>query len=88
MDYFVARYYGSNMGRFTSPDPSVLDYADFDQSAELGISTAYAAEQSAEVHMMRIGLGCVTGMTVSGKTTLLGMEVPALETVMLREELR
>jgi RHS repeat-associated protein len=28
LDYFGARYYGSNTGRFMSPDPSVLDYAD------------------------------------------------------------
>ncbi len=27
-DYFGARYYASTMGRFLSPDPSVLDYAD------------------------------------------------------------
>ncbi len=27
-DYFGARYYGSNMGRFMSPDPSGLEYAD------------------------------------------------------------
>jgi RHS repeat-associated protein len=27
-DYFGARYYASSMGRFMSPDPSVLDYAD------------------------------------------------------------
>lgn len=27
-DYFGARYYGSSMGRFLSPDPSQLDYAD------------------------------------------------------------
>ena len=27
-DYFGARYYGSNMGRFLSPDPSQLSYAD------------------------------------------------------------
>jgi RHS repeat-associated protein len=28
LDYFGARYYGSNMGRFMSPDPSGLYYAD------------------------------------------------------------
>jgi RHS repeat-associated protein len=28
LDYFGARYYSSNMGRFLSPDPSVLDRAD------------------------------------------------------------
>jgi RHS repeat-associated protein len=28
LDYFGARYYGSNMGRMTSPDPSGLAYAD------------------------------------------------------------
>jgi RHS repeat-associated protein len=27
-DYFGARYYGSSMGRFLSPDPSGLVYAD------------------------------------------------------------
>ena len=27
-DYFGARYYGSSMGRFMSPDPSGLVYAD------------------------------------------------------------
>jgi RHS repeat-associated protein len=27
-DYFGARYYGSSMGRWLSPDPSVLDFAD------------------------------------------------------------
>jgi RHS repeat-associated protein len=27
-DYFGARYYASSMGRFMSPDPSVLDFAD------------------------------------------------------------
>ena len=27
-DYFEARYYGSSMGRFLSPDPSMLEYAD------------------------------------------------------------
>ncbi|QHN03179.1 RHS repeat-associated core domain-containing protein [Granulicella sp. WH15] len=27
LDYFGARYYGSNMGRFSSPDPSGLYYA-------------------------------------------------------------
>ena len=27
-DYFGARYYSSAMGRFMSPDPSQLDYAD------------------------------------------------------------
>ena len=28
LDYFGARYYGSNMGRFSSPDPSQLYFAD------------------------------------------------------------
>jgi RHS repeat-associated protein len=28
LDYFGARYYGSSMGRFMSPDPSGLTYAD------------------------------------------------------------
>ena len=28
LDYFGARYYGSNMGRFSSPDPSGLYFAD------------------------------------------------------------
>ena len=28
LDYFGARYYNSNMGRFSSPDPSQLYYAD------------------------------------------------------------
>jgi RHS repeat-associated protein len=28
LDYFGARYYGSSMGRFMSPDPSGLSYAD------------------------------------------------------------
>jgi RHS repeat-associated protein len=28
LDYFGARYYGSSMGRFMSPDPSGLEYAD------------------------------------------------------------
>jgi RHS repeat-associated protein len=28
LDYFGARYYGSSMGRFMSPDPSGLQYAD------------------------------------------------------------
>ncbi|QHN03183.1 hypothetical protein FTO74_07230 [Granulicella sp. WH15] len=28
LDYFGARYYSSNMGRFSSPDPSGLAYAD------------------------------------------------------------
>jgi RHS repeat-associated protein len=27
-DYFGARYFGSSMGRFMSPDPSGLDFAD------------------------------------------------------------
>jgi RHS repeat-associated protein len=27
-DYFGARYYASSMGRFLSPDPSGLEYAD------------------------------------------------------------
>jgi RHS repeat-associated protein len=27
-DYFGARYYGSSMGRFMTPDPSTLEYAD------------------------------------------------------------
>jgi RHS repeat-associated protein len=28
LDYFGARYYSSSMGRFSSPDPSGLAYAD------------------------------------------------------------
>jgi RHS repeat-associated protein len=28
LDYFGARYYSSTMGRWTSPDPSMLEYAD------------------------------------------------------------
>jgi RHS repeat-associated protein len=40
-DYFGARYYASSMGRFMSPDPSGLDYADFSNPQTLNLY-AYA----------------------------------------------
>ncbi len=40
-DYFEARYYSSAMGRFMSPDPSVLDFADLTNPQSLNLY-AYA----------------------------------------------
>jgi RHS repeat-associated protein len=37
LDYFGARYYSSNMGRFSSPDPSGLAYADFTNPQSLNL---------------------------------------------------
>jgi len=37
LDYFGARYFGSNMGRFMSPDPSVLDFADLGNPQSLNL---------------------------------------------------
>ncbi|WP_213807878.1 RHS repeat-associated core domain-containing protein [Granulicella sp. dw_53] len=36
-DYFGARYYASSMGRFVSPDPSVLDFADLGNPQSLNL---------------------------------------------------
>lgn len=38
-DYLGARYYSSSMGRFLSPDPSVLDYADPTNPQSLNLYT-------------------------------------------------
>jgi RHS repeat-associated protein len=37
LDYFGARYYGSSMGRFMSPDPSGLTYADISNPQSLNL---------------------------------------------------
>ncbi len=37
LDYFGARYMSSNMGRFSSPDPSGIDYADFSNPQTLNL---------------------------------------------------
>ncbi len=37
LDYFGARYYGSALGRFTSPDPSGLDFADLTNPQSLNL---------------------------------------------------
>jgi len=37
LDYFGVRYYGSNMGRFMSPDPSGLAYADLSDPQSLNL---------------------------------------------------
>jgi RHS repeat-associated protein len=37
LDYFGARYYGSSMGRFMSPDPSGLTYADITNPQSLNL---------------------------------------------------
>lgn len=39
LDYFGARYYSSNMGRFSSPDPSGLLYADISNPQSLNLYT-------------------------------------------------
>jgi RHS repeat-associated protein len=47
-DYFGARYYASSMGRFMSPDPSALDYADPTNPQSLNLY-AYAANSSTPI---------------------------------------
>jgi len=58
LDYFGARYYGSNMGRFSSPDPSGLFYADPSNPQSLNL---YAYVQNNPlVNFDPDGLDCFT----------------------------
>ena len=56
-DYFGARYYSSNMGRFSSPDPSALDYADPTNPQSLNLY-AYAWNNPL-INIDPTGLECV-----------------------------
>ena len=57
LDYFGARYYSSNMGRFMSPDPSGLYFADPTNPQSLNL---YAYVQNNPlVHVDPTGLDCV-----------------------------
>jgi len=56
-DYFGARYYGSSMGRFMTPDPSTLEYADPENPQSLNL---YAYVQNNPlVNVDPDGLDCV-----------------------------
>jgi RHS repeat-associated protein len=56
-DYFGARYYASSMGRFMSPDPSALDYADPTNPQSLNLY-AYAMNNPL-IYLDPTGLECV-----------------------------
>lgn len=56
-DYFGARYYGSSMGRFLSPDPSGLVYADPKNPQSLNLY-AYVLNNPL-IHIDPRGLDCV-----------------------------
>ena len=56
-DYFGARYYASSMGRFMSPDPSQLDYADPTNPQSLNLY-AYVLNNPL-IHIDPDGLRCV-----------------------------
>src|SRR6185437_13165856 len=59
LDYFGARYYGSNMGRFMSPDHPLIDqHPENPQSWNL---YAYARNNPL-INIDPTGLGCVTDM--------------------------
>lgn len=57
LDYFGARYYGSNMGRFMSPDPSGLYYADLSNPQSLNLYSY--AQNNPLKNIDPTGLDCV-----------------------------
>jgi RHS repeat-associated protein len=61
LDYFGARYYGSSMGRFSSPDPSGLMYADQENPQSFNLY-AYALNNPLK-NTDPTGLYCYYGST-------------------------
>ncbi len=57
LDYFGARYYGSSMGRFMSPDPSSLEFADPSNPQSLNLYSY--AQNNPLTNVDPTGLDCV-----------------------------
>jgi len=77
-DYFGARYYSSSMGRFMSPDPSGLDYADITNPQSLNLYSYVANNPMVYIDpsgLMRIVQNCQPTPDTSIPTTTVDVTV-------------